>query len=127
MQKRSRIISITGMILVVIIAAAGTYIGLRFLKAPEHPDIVVLFPGEASEGMDRSSEEPSDLMRIAVLNKSMSGGMLSDHLLLPYSTTERELERSGRYLFADQVEMLSFFAEKGDRKAYRSLLDHVIA
>ncbi|MFA6735471.1 MAG: hypothetical protein WC102_00095 [Saccharofermentanales bacterium] len=125
MGKRSIVFIIFVSVVVIILLTAGGYILFKVLDKREYPDIDVKFPGSSYEGFDRSMDENADLMRIGVINRSMSDGLVSEYLFLPFSTTERQLSRSERVLFSDQVELLSFMAERKDRKAYESLIEKI--
>ncbi|MHB1454949.1 MAG: hypothetical protein ACYCYM_13480 [Saccharofermentanales bacterium] len=81
----------------------------------------VAFPGEAADTMDTSADEASDNMKIGLSSKLMVDGLLAEYCKIPGDDVKKKLVVAERFLFSDQIELLSFYAEQGDRRKFNDL------
>lgn len=108
--------------LAISLVLAGLFLGIRQLRSSGITfSGTVGFPGEATDTMDASMKEASDNMKIGLSAKLMVDGLLAEYCTIPGGTVKKSLEIAGSFLFSDQVEMLSFYAEQGDRRGFRDL------
>lgn len=83
------------------------------------------FPGEAHDEMGTTPSEASDNMKIGLSSRLMVDGLLAEYCKIPGDMVKKKLVVSGRFLFSDQIELLSFYAEQGDKRGFYDLYQRI--
>lgn len=123
--KRKVLIIITLIVLLTVAIITVSYLVKNNANKKKKLDIIVNFPGQGTESINLSDKESSDNMRIGVNSKLYFDGLVADTIAIPYSTREREAILSGSFRLSDQVELLSFYAQTGDKKRYKELFKNI--
>ncbi|MHB8963295.1 MAG: hypothetical protein ACYC5K_09110 [Saccharofermentanales bacterium] len=120
MSRKKTILLYACLLLSIGLVLTGIAFAIRQMRSSDVSfNGTVAFPGEAADTMDTSAKEDSDNMKIGLSSKLMVDGLLAKFCTIPGGTVKKSLEVSDDFLFSDQIEMMSFFAEQGDRRSFR--------